>query len=431
MRLHLAGVAAAAAAVSLIACSDNNQQLPPGPRMQTTAPSSGGLTCSFKSLNQLATHYFGGPEAKVVRDILSAMQTAGAFTAEAQDSGFSVMSHIAANIKAGNTDVADASDLTNGLIACMYDSKADLPLTFPEDFSIPTNPALDGAYEVRGGAADPDTAVVFSRPLSAPFSGIAPPGPTHCVGCQDESTWPEMLSGRRALVYGFPGSRPQTYDWRIVPRSAAFTPAAVVGVCVNPFTDATSLVHEENVGLLPFVNALFMDLSTCSPVAAAPPSGPLQFARATLRWGADLFLPRPLSATSSVFVDGLGGTAGGVHSEFGPEVADTVILAFVVQPKDVRVNQTNDTVVVRATNKATGSTVANVTISLTAVNNNGQPAGLQGDTTQATDYSGLATFTEWSETKTGGYVLIATGSVGDRPAIVVQPATSARFNVRP
>lgn len=431
MRYQMASIGFALAVVGVMACGDNSQPSLPGPRMQAAAPSS-ALTCNFRTLSQLATHYFSGPEAKVVRGLIGDMQTAGAFTATAQNRGFDVMTHIAANITAGNADATDASSLTNGLLACMYNNPADLPATFPEDFSIPTTPALHGAYAVRGGATDPDTAVVFSRPLASPFSGIAPPGAATCVGCLGSTTWPVMLGGTRALVYGLPGSTSKTYDWRIVPRSATFTPPAVVGVCVDPFAQTTSLVHEQNVGLLPFVNALFMNLGTCSPVATASTAGPLQFARGIVRRGLDLFGPRTLSASGSVFIDGLGGTTGGIHSEFGEEKTDTVTVTFTVQPSDVRVNQIiAPPVVIQATHASTGAAVANVSISLAAFNNNGTPAVLLGTLTQVTNAAGFATFADLSETKTGGYLLTASGSVGGRPAIFVLPVSSTRFNVRP
>ena len=432
MRVRL--TAPAVALVSLVAagCGERSAPLPQGPNMQVAAPTS-ATTCDFKSLSQLATHYFSGPEAKVVRNILSAMQSAGAFTPVAQDSGFSVMSHIAANITAGNTDVTDASSLTNGLLACMYNKAADLPATFPENFSVATNPALHGAYAVRGGAADFDS-VVFSRPLANPFSGIGPDS------LSASAPWAGMLTDsnpapHRILVYGMPGSTSQTYDWRVVPRSTLFSPPAVVAVCVNPDAGAglTSLLHEEHIGLLPFVHALWLDLLTCSPTSAARSvAGPLQFALGAARWGISLFAPGPLSATNAAIVDGLGGTTGGIRSEFGVEPADTLRLTFVVQPTDVTVDSViKPPVVVQATNATTGSTVANVAITLSAVNNNGTPAVLQGTLTQTTNSSGLATFSNLSETKTGGYVLTASGTVGGRPSIFVLQATSARFNVKP
>jgi len=431
MRVRLTAPAVSLVVLAAAGCGERSAPLPPGPNLQVAAPTS-ATACDFKSLSQFATHYFSGPEAKTVRTILSAMQSAGAFTTTAQDSGFSVMSHISSNIAAGNTDVADASSLTNGLLACMYNNSADLPATFPEDFSVATDPGKHGAYAVRGGAADTNF-VVFSRPLAHPFSGVGPDA------ANASAVWAAMLADsnpapRRILLYGIPGSFPQTFDWRVVPRRAVFSPPAVVSVCADTGgANATSLLHEQNVGLLPFVNAQWMNLATCSQTSASlSASGPLQFALGAARWGMSLFAPAPLSATNATIIDGLAGSTGGIHSEFGIEPVDTLTLTFVVQPTDVQVNQViTPPVVVQATHATTGSTVANVTISLTAINNNGTPAVLNGMVPQVTDYSGKATFSTLSETKTGGYVLVASGSVGGRPSIIVPNGTSARFNVRP
>lgn len=426
MRHLVANIGITIGTIVMIGCGENGQVPVPGPNMQAVAPVSSGVTCDFKGMSQTANRYFSGTEAKVVRTIITAMQTAGAFTTAAQNDGFDIMVHIAANITAGNTDATDASTLTNQLLACMYNNPADLPATFPEDFTTPANPALHGAYAVRGGPTDPDTAVVFSRPFTSSFTGIAPP-----VG----STWPGILGGNpaphRILVYGLPGSSSTTYDWRVVPRSTTFSPAAIVGVCVDPFAETTDLLHEQNIGLLPFINALFMDLSSCSPVASAPTNSAAEFAHRAIRKGFDLFGPAPLSA-SPLFIDGLGGTTGSIHSEFGSEKVDTVTLTFFVQPTDVQVNQIiTPPVVVQATHASTGSTVSNVSITMSSFNNNGTPAFLGGTLTQVTNSQGLATFADLFETKTGGYLLQASGTVGGRPAIFVLQATSTRFNVRP
>lgn len=44
---------------------------------------------------------------------------------------------------------------------------------------------------------------------------------------------------------------------------------------------------------------------------------------------------------------------------------------------------------------------------------------------------GTATFSDLSETKPGGYRLVASGSVGGRPAIQVPQVMSVKFNVHP
>lgn len=423
MRMRLSGIGVVIVALVALSCGETGQ-LPPGPSMQKAAPPSSALVCDFRSLNQLATHYFGSAEAKIVKGLIAQMQTAGAFTATAKDRGFDAMTHIASNITAGNTGVADASNLTNGLLVCMFNNAADLPATFPEDFSVATDPAQHGGYAVRGGATDPLNAAVYSRPLSAPFSGIIP---------SSTNTWPGILSGNsapaRILVYGQPGSQAQTYDWRVAPRSTAFSPPAIVGVCIDANVSATSLLHEENIGLLPFVDAAFLNPATCSSFATR--SWGNQFAGRLVRWGMDI-LARPLSASGVMNPGGLGGATGGIHSEFGPQVVSTVTLTFTGQPSDVRVNQIiTPPVLVLATDAATNSPVPNVSVTISTINNNGTPALLGGTLTQITNAAGIATFADLTQSKTGGYLLVASGTVLGRPAISVPTANSTRFNVRP
>src|SRR5258706_293426 len=91
---RLSGIAIGMVALMAVGCSERNQPLLPTSSMQAAAPLS-GITCDFKSLNQFATHYFSAQEAKAARGLISAMQTAGAFTATAQDRGFDVMTHVA------------------------------------------------------------------------------------------------------------------------------------------------------------------------------------------------------------------------------------------------------------------------------------------------------------------------------------------------
>lgn len=423
MRYPLTGVGVLVVALVAAGCSDRSQSLPPGPSMKVVDPP--GTTCDFRTLSQTANRYFGSADAKLARGFISQMEDAGAGTSTARDRGFDVMALVAANVTAGNTNVTDAAGLTNGLLVCMFSDTADLPETFPEDFTTATDPVLHGAYAVRGDSTDPLSAPVFSRPLTAPFSGIAPSG---------FNTWPGILSGNpppaRVLVYGMPGSQPQTYDWRVVPRSAVFSPPVVVGLCIDADVSTTSLLHEEHVGLLPFVDAAFLNPATCSPFATQ--SWSMQVASRLARWGIDLLGPRPLSASGLMNPGGLGGSTGGIGSEFGPQVVNTVTLTFVVQPSDVTVDSViTPPVVVQATAFGTSTPVPNVIISLTAVDNNGVPAVLQGTVTDTTDATGTVTFSDLSETKTGGYRLTASGSVIGRPGIAVPAVSSTRFNVRP
>ncbi|HEY6808446.1 MAG TPA: hypothetical protein VI160_06625 [Gemmatimonadales bacterium] len=407
-------------AVAAIGCSEQSS-LPPQMKVEASAAANTGTTCSFQSLSVLATHYFSSPETKLVRGMISAMQNAGAFSTTAVDSGFSVLSHIAANIKAGNGDAPDAANLTNGLLACMFANPADLPATFPEDFTVAVTPGDSGGFDVRGGAADL-TGPVFSRPVPGSFSGVAPSG---------SNSWPAILAGnvapKRIFVYGEPGVLPNTYDWRVIPRTTVFSPVAVVGVCLDANANATSLLHE-NAALLPFQDAAF--LPTCAGLASGSWATPLL---ATIgRWGLTLVGPAPLSATRAFNPGGLAGSTGSIHSVFGPEVVDTVTLTFAVQPTDVTVNQViTPPVVVLATEVGTTTPVPNVTITLSSLNNNGTPALLSGTLTGTTDATGTVTFADLSQSKTGGYLLVATATVNGRPAIAVPTVNSARFNVRP
>jgi hypothetical protein len=440
MRLQVAGIGIVVAALAAIGCSDRNQPLPAAPRLQAAVSTSDAFTCDFKSLSNLATHYFGSAEAKVVRGLISQMQTAGAFTTAAQDNGFEVMKHIASNIKAGNSDVADASNLTNGLLVCMYDpntpsGKAALPASFSdtvpafEDFSVATNPADSGAYDVRGGTSDL-TDAVLSRPASGPFSGVSPCSASTCTIAPN--TWTGILnanaSPKRILVYGEPDLlSSDIYEWRIVPRNTTFSPAALVGFCIPAAAATTSLIHE-NADLLPFVE---QDFVPPCPSRLAAQSSSSQFASRLARWGIDLFGPKPLSATTYLNPGGLAGSTGSIHSLFGPQEVDTVVLTLSGTMTDVVVGQIFPELDIQVTAAGTSTPVPNVQVTVTAINNNGTPAVLQGTVTQTTDATGFLQFKDLSETKTGSYTLVFSGNVGGRGAIAVPQVTSNRFNVRP
>lgn len=417
----LAGMAGLVAA----GCSDRRQQIPAAPLGTVIASTT--LACDFASLSPLVTSYFRNNSTfrSLATQRIAEMEAAGAGTVVARDKGFNVLGLISLTVKAGNGGpVTDGSALVNGLLACMFNDAAELPAVFPEDFTAAIDPAVHGAFEIRGGFEDPQ-GVVYARPgLPATFSGVAPPQGT---------SWQTVLSGlpapKRLLLYGRPGSTADSYDWKVVPRNAVFNPPLIVGLCIDPNANTTSMLQEQHVGLLTFADAYFLDPATCSPVAFTH-WNPFQFA-------SRLFGVRPLWAATVLNPGGLGGSTGGIGSEFNAHDLQTsssggpggVILTFTIQPVDVRVNQILPAVQVSATSD--GIPVGGVQVSLIAVNNNGIPAFLAGTITQTTPNSGLVTFTDLSLNKSGAYRLIASGVVVGRPAITVTGATSLKFNVRP
>lgn len=435
MRCSLATTIAVIAAVAALGCGDQEQSVSPEvPRFA----SASGTSCSFNAFNSLVNKYFPtSAERSVVKSIIGAMQAAGAYTTTAQDSGFSVLSHIAANVDAGNADSVDGSAITNATLACMYSDPALLPATFPENFLTATDPTATGAYQVRGKASDGASAPVFNRPYTAPFSVMTPPA---------GSSWPAMLSAdappRRVFVYGRAGSNPYSYDWKVLPRGTTFTPQLVVGVCADAGANATSMLNEQHVGLLTFV-LVGTDVlpATCSPqVALRQPSAASQLARRF----ENLFAVQAAWAYSG----GIGGSTGSINSEFSALALFGVDVAFLVQPpSNVTVCGTAPcgpgfSVAVRATSTTPSGTfnVGGTTLHLIGLNNNGTPTELDqcingvctSDPVATTDNNGVATFTGLSVTKTGALKLVVTsGSVNGRGAISVGSTTSNKFNVNP
>jgi len=411
------GVALALVGVGVVACGERQSTSPAGPVADvsalTTVP-----PCDLNAMNPLVSHYFSSTNAKTARDLITALGAAGAGTETARDRGYDVMSLIAANVQAGTGGSAQAgSDLINELTKCMFTDLAEFPATFPEDYTVAVTTDLAGGLGVRGGAADPAVDAVLSRDL---FSGIAPPSGV---------TWSAMLSGNptpsRLLVYGRPGAIAEHYDWKVLPRNAAFTPHAIVGVCVDVNAATTSMLHEEHVGILTFADAYFLNPATCSSFSSKSPS-----------WGerlAALFLPKSLNASAAVNPGGIGGSTGGIGSDFGLNNLPTVTLTFTVQPPATVTVGEPFTVQVRATDPGTGATVGGVRISIIANNNNGVPKELLGTTTLTTSNSGVATFTDlsFSPGSTGGYRLLASGGVTGRDAIGVNQAVSTKVNAKP
>jgi len=429
-------LATIALGLGVAACSERQERMPAAPNF-SGGPPPAPTGCSFANIRNLVDAYFSSPRRTVVRNLVTAMDNATDFSAAARDKAFDIMTHIDAVVTNGTAGApATGSNLVNALIFCMYNPSvpaelAHRPATFPEAFTVELTPSLHGAFSVRGGGSDPTAAPVLSRPLATAFSGVAPGG----TSPSSVATVIGNASPARVLVYGrpVPGvGNEDHYEWKTLPHDATFAPAVVVGFCLEDVTFPTSMVQMENVGVLAFQAVTFLPTVCSTP--ALRMSGWERSLASVARFGAELFGPRPLWATTTVSPGGLGGSTGGIRSEFEPldlqTTAGGVTLTVTQQPPaTVKVNQ-EFTVTIRATSGTT--TVGGVSVTLEQFNDNGVPAVLSGTNPVTTNESGVATFS-LSLNKPGAYRLRTTSAttVLGRSAISVAGTETQKFNVKP
>ncbi len=441
MRQHIVPILIiSAAALGTAACSEDQDRPPTAPDFHAVISQSSG--CDFGHLRQLANSFFSTPLQQQVRDNLDDLEAAFAlddYSATVKGHGFDVLAQMDAAVNADPPVAGDptvGSELVNHLILCMYDpddEASSYPVPFPESFVIPLTPTLKGAFSVRPPDA---SSPVYSRPTDEPFSGISVISP---------NTWANTLSGNtpaRVLFYGHPGSTSSTFDWKTLPRNATFAPNdIIVAVCLdaNATENTTALLNDEHLGLLPFVDAGFLNPATCSETSAMLLHDPMNLAKRLIQQGAGLLSPEPLMA-AAFSPGGVGGRTSGIGTEYGPSHVGSVALTMGAQPTNTKVNQpicgqapsppTCPPVTVLATASLVGGgtdAIPNTSISVVAVNNNGATVVLGGTKTQVTDGDGIARFDDLTLNKTGSYRLVFAGSVIDRPAIDVTGVTSAKF----
>jgi hypothetical protein len=442
------------------ACGDQQAAFPaqpeslPAPAFAAQGGSGFSTKCSFQTANQLAGSYFTNNDtARVVRNLINDMKAAGAGSLTARNLGFDVFIHVSKNL-AANPALQTGSAFVNEIIKCMFTDPNAWPASYtaatpgPENFTVSLDATQNGAFEVRGGATGDSLEPVRARLGS--YSAVAP----------ESGSWNGVLSTnpapRRVLFYGRsstgqPGVDPATfYDWKVIARNTVFNPKVVVGVCIDAFTNdfgnEKAMVRRQDqagAGYLQFAEAGFLvPGSTCDgPTAAA--AGPWQqFAQGMLRIGAELFGPRPLVASGILKLGGLGGSTGGIGTDYGPDFVDSVFLNFVIQPHDAKVctvpagsgcsgTRTISPVKVLATWK--GIPVGGVKITVVPVDNNGTPAEMRGDSTLVTGEDGTVTYTNLGLTKPGGYRLFTVAElvVSRSDQIVIPHVSSTRFNIRP
>jgi hypothetical protein len=445
-------VAVAVCTLAVVGCSERLTRLPEQPETPSFDVQGGtsfSTSCSFTTANQLAGSYFTNNDTtRVVRGLIGDMKSAGAGTVTARNAGFDVLMHVSTNV-AANPDEQTGSALVNELIKCMFTDPNAWPASYsapvpgPEDFTVALDATQNGAFEVRGGAnAEPARARLDS------YSAVAPP-----AGFFWEDVLSTNIAPNRVLFYGRPsvaqpGINPNTfYHWRVVARNTVFDPAVLVGVCIdatsNDFGNGKAMVRrqdEAGASFLPFGDAYFLDPGTNCTVHTAALSSPwAHLAQGLFRFGADFLGPPPLSASGVMNPGGLGGSTGGIGTDYGPESVDTVFLKYETQPHDARRcttisgctgNQTIGSVTVSATWR--GFPVGGVRVTVIAVDNNGTPADLLGTSTLTTGEDGTVTYTGLGLDKTGAFRLL-TGAelVVSRSGIVIPHVMSKKFNIRP
>jgi hypothetical protein len=430
------------------------QDVPVAPSFSAHAPPNSFSTkCSFTTASQLAGSYFTNTDTvKVVRTLISSMKTAGAGTTTAATIGFDVLAHVSVNI-ALDPDFTTGSSFVNEIIKCMFTDPNAWPASYtapspgPEDFSIALDVTRNGAFGVRGGLSDPAGAIVAR--LDA-YSGVGPP---------TGSSWSAILAGNtipRVLLYGRPstaqpGVNPNTfYNWRAVARNTSFNPSVIVGVCIDPdtnaFGDMKAVVRKQDQAggsFLPFADAAFLVPGVSCTVHVAMQQGFMEtLAQGIFNLGNSFLGPKPLSATRMMNPGGLAGATGGIHTDYGPDEVDSVFLSFTVQPHDAKVcnvpagsgcsgNQTISPVTVIATWH--GFPVGGVQVTVLPINNNGTPGEMRGDSTLVTGEDGTVTYTNLGLTKPGGYALLTNAELVEQRSsqIVIPHVSSTKFNVRP
>jgi len=420
------GCLAFATGVALAGCNEQPQeQGPPRPEFLNTTTS-----CVSSGMNSLIASYFSPPQLSEVKDFKDAMVAAlSSDSGTARGYGFNILTRIGERAKTTpQPSPAVGSELAVEVLKCMFDvTDANVipSVPGPDFFEKSLDHLAGGAFEVRGGSfgtiTDPTTdPVVAEDTATGAAFNLA-------VVAPQESSWPTILP-ERLLVYGFPVS-PLVYEWSTIRRNVTFlSPGAVVAVCV-PDGDF-NMLQEENVGVLAFQEATTICGFGLSSLGVE--TGGFGLAQRLRRFGERLLAPTPLFATT-VSPGLVGGSAGGLRSKFSVEEIPGVTLSFKDQPQNATVGGViPPPVTVKAVNQDTGDPMAGVSVTVIAVTNNGlkAPPSNNTATTVMVGNEALATFSQLSLEKAGGYALVAGGAVVGRGKIPVGAATSQKFNVK-
>ena len=468
------------AAVFAAACDQAPPSAPPdGPEF---AQGTGAFACVFSgnpSLGNASNAYFTtSADRKTASDIIAVMQskfTGGNPYAGARDAGFDLLSFVGKVSRGGTAgDTANGGALVRQAIQCMFDVDAQdnvaadnffgWPNASQFDFGRALASAAGGAFFVRGGSSDPVSAAVVANDVSRiPFGGQAKDGNVSGLAPDAAHNW-SITTGsgttlktgilsNRVLIYGQPVS--EGYDWKLVPRATTvFDPNVNVALCPAATTasgTSADMITQAGIGVLGYVNAD----AICGTDPATLALGGSTFDRLT-RYAARMLAPAPLQA-AVLATTPVGGTARTAKGDvFQLRAVQNVTLTMTLlngnTPKDwpatlkVNTNLGNIEVDVQ-TATLPKSPVGGVTVSLSAVNNNGftQVGQIVSGTCRAPAAPQItvgfvsptgapaATKVTWNNaciTKTGIVSVVATSAVAQRSGGLGQ-AESPKFNVKP
>jgi hypothetical protein len=386
------------------------------------------------------------------------MQTAFGSTnnyAAARDPGYSLLSLAGRVSRAGTNNGPAAGDaLVKQAVQCMFDVQAGLGGDFtgwptdPQfDFASALTPAAGGAFFVRGGTNDSTAFVIANDVSRIPEGGTSIDGNVSGVAPGNGVSWSSLL-GTRTLIYGQPVLN--GFDWKLIPRSVAFTPFAVIALCAaaRPGQEYSSsvMVAQQSVGVIGYQTADTVCGSEV-PVALTP-------ARRAYALLGRLLSPTPLRAAVAQRVFG-GGAGGAKGDKFTVQDLPTVKLLFTKNPPaNVKVNTGRISVTVNVSTPP--DPAGGVEVRLSATNNNGTPTELlQGSSTPGAGCSAAAgatpvapkvtlltvgpggtsqlTNVSWDNlcvTKTGALTIVASSGAVARTG-GIGTANSTKTNIKP
>ncbi len=421
----------------VIGCSEKAEGPPTGPSFHTVI--SKASACDVGHIGQLANSFFAQPRQGTVKNLVDLLASQTPYSLAAKNTGFDIMAQMEGalnDVPATSGDPAKGSDLMNHLLLCMYDGTGSdslsYPESFPENFTIALTPtaSFHGAFGERSGSS---VSPVLSRPTSDPYTGIAPPA--------GSTSWGVTNSPARVVLYGRPATPTdgQTYDWRSIPHNANFSPNIIIGFCKN---QETTMVLETGVAVLAFADAYFLQTSAIACSAGlALATNPLQLAHRLLRFGTDLFAPRPLMAT--VLLSGSGGTKSKCCSKVGPKEVPSVSATLSNVKSRIKVN--TETFSITATAKSGTDFVNGTQVTLSTTVNSGTNTFIrvkpatgscssgavpEGITGSGTNLPGTYVFNNLCFTNTGNVYVVGSFDVAGRNDTPVT-AKSNKINVVP